>query len=249
MITEVEHIIDINADLGEGIGPDRDIMPMISSCNIACGGHAGDMNSMRETVQLAMEYDVAVGAHPSFPDRDNFGRVILQMSREELTESIFDQILSFSALCEELDTQLHHVKLHGALYNYAARDVATSDAVIKALEMTGFRPILYLPYNSVFHRKAENLFPLAFEAFIDRRYEHDGSLRSRQHTDAVIHEPEIAWEQLERMVKQKEVMSVDGRVIPMEATTFCLHSDHPNAVDILNYIRNQMRSNGIFLNA
>ncbi|PQB05951.1 hypothetical protein BST85_04040 [Aureitalea marina] len=244
-----DHIIDINADLGEGIGPDHAIMPMISSCNIACGGHAGDMTSMRSTIQLALDHNVAAGAHPSFPDRDNFGRVILQMSRQELTESIFEQILTFSAVCEELGAQLHHIKLHGALYNYAAKDAATSDAVIKALEMTGLRPILYLPYNSVFHRKAEHLFPLAFEAFIDRRYEEDGSLRSRQESDAVIHEPELAWKQLQLMVTQAKVMTVQGHLIPVKASTFCLHSDHPNAVEILNYIRNQMSTHGIVLNA
>ena len=196
---------------------------------------------------LAKEYGVAVGAHPSFPDRDNFGRVILQMSREELTASIFEQVLSFSALCEELEVPLHHIKLHGALYNYAAKDAATSDAVIKALEMTELRPVLYLPFNSVLHRKAENLFPLAFEAFIDRRYEEDGSLRSRREPDAVIHDPEMAWNQLKRMVEQQEVMTVHGRLIPIKASTFCIHSDHPNALDILRFIRDQMRSNGIGL--
>lgn len=246
MSHDQQFVIDINADLGEGIGPDPLIMPWISSCNIACGGHAGDFETMRKTILLAKQNDVAVGAHPSFPDRDNFGRVILQMSKEELTASIFEQILAFSAVCEELEVEFHHLKLHGALYNYAAKDGATSDAVIKALELTGLRPLLYLPYNSVFHRKAENLYPLCFEAFIDRRYERNGSLRSRKYPDAVIHDPQQAWEQLKQMVFQAELTAIDGSDIKIKASTFCLHSDHPNSLEIIRYVREQMEINQIY---
>ena len=247
MSQDQQFVIDINADLGEGIGPDPLIMPWISSCNIACGGHAGDFETMHQTILLAKQHHVAVGAHPSFPDRDNFGRVILQMSKEELTASIFEQILAFSAICEELDVEFHHLKLHGALYNYAAKDGATSDAVIKALEMSGLRPILYLPYNSVLHRKAENLFPLCFEAFIDRRYEADGSLRARKHSDAVIHDPQQAWKQLRKMVVQRKITAINGEDIPVVASTFCLHSDHPNSLEIIRYIRQQMEAHHISL--
>ena len=242
-----QFVIDINADLGEGIGPDPLIMPWISSCNIACGGHAGDFETIRETILLAKQHGVAVGAHPSFPDRDNFGRVILQMSKEDLTASIFEQILAFSAICEELEVEFHHLKLHGALYNYAARDAATSDAVIKALELTGLRPILYLPFNSVLHHKAENLFPLCFEAFIDRRYEADGSLRARKYPDAIIHDPQTAWEQLSQMIMSGRLTTINGEVISLKASTYCLHSDHPNSLQIIQYIRNQMEVHQISL--
>lgn len=239
--------IDINADLGEGIGPDSEVMPLISSCNIACGGHAGDSVSMKKTIRLAQQHQVAIGAHPSFPDRDNFGRVILQMSRPQLTQTIYQQIMEFYSVCNELNATLEHIKLHGALYNHSAKDEATADSVIQAFEQTGLKPKLYVPHNSVLHHKAEPSFPLEFEAFIDRRYQADGSLRSRQYADAIIHDPQQAWEQLEGMVKRQEVTTAQGGLIKMKASTYCIHSDHPNALDILRFIREQMAHHHINL--
>lgn len=242
-----QHHIDINADLGEGAGNDHNIMPLISSCNIACGGHFGDANSMRKAIFLAKKHAVQIGAHPSFPDRDNFGRKIVTMTKNELSESIFHQVLQFAAICETEDAYLHHVKLHGALYNYAAKDAPTADAVVDGILATKSRPIFYVPYNSVLHRKAENLLPLRYEAFIDRRYRVDGSLVPRGHEKAIIENPEEAWEQLYSMVVKKSVRTISGKNLLLQANTFCIHGDHKNSVSILRYLHQQMKMHHIAL--
>jgi len=239
--------IDINADIGEGTGNDAHIIPLISSCNIACGGHVGDEISMRETIKLAKKYNVKIGAHPSFPDKDNFGRKLLTITKNELTQSIYNQLVAFYAVAETEDATVHHIKLHGALYNYAAKDAPTADAVVEAIIATTIRPVLYVPYNSVLHRKAENLLPLQFEAFIDRRYTSDGSLVSRSEENAVIHTKEDAWQQLKQLVEFQKVTVTSGVEIPLVANTFCIHGDHVNSVKILTYLHVQMKANNFEL--
>ncbi len=239
--------IDINADLGEGTGLDAAIMPLISSCSIACGGHYGTDESMRNTIRLAEKHMVKIGAHPSFPDTDNFGRKVLTITKSDLTESVYHQMLQFLAICETEEATVHHIKLHGALYNYAAKDAATADAVVDAICNLGIRPKLYVPHGSVLHRKAENLLPLVFEAFIDRRYADDGTLIKRSHPKALINNPVDAWENLYSMLHNKEVVSLSGRAIPIVANTFCVHGDTPNSVKILDYINEQLESLHIYL--
>tara|TARA_A100000171_G_scaffold52954_2_gene74587 strand:- start:6374 stop:7111 length:738 start_codon:yes stop_codon:yes gene_type:complete len=235
--------IDINADVGEGVGNDLQILPLISSCNIACGGHAGDAISMRNTIQLAKKHKVNIGAHPSFPDKDNFGRKHLTMTKSELSESIYHQLLAFYAIAETEEATVHHIKLHGALYNYAAKDAPTADAVVEAIIATKIRPVVYVLHNSVLHRKAENLLPLQFEAFLDRRYNSDGSLVSRGEEGAIIHDKEAAWQQLQKMVEQQTIATISGVEIPIVATTYCIHGDHGNSVEILKYIHSQLKAN------
>ena len=239
--------IDINADVGEGIGNDAHIMPYISSCNIACGGHAGDEKTIRATIALAKEHGVCIGAHPSFPDRDNFGRKLLTMTKQELTESMFNQLLHFYAICETEDVAIHHIKLHGALYNYASKDAPTANAVVEAITTTKVRPTLYVQHGSVLHKKAENLVPLTFEAFIDRRYNDDLSLVSRTQKDAVIHSKEKAWLQLKQLVLHDTVTSVSGKNIAVVAGTYCIHGDHPNSVEILEFLHQQCKAHQIQL--
>lgn len=241
--------IDINADLGEGRGNDAKIMPLISSCNIACGGHSGDAESMRQAIRLAMENGVKVGAHPSFPDTDNFGRKVLTITKEELKESLYKQLMLFVDICDSEKATLHHIKPHGALYNYAAGDAPTADAIIEAILATGRRPILYVPYGSVLHKKAENLLPLVFEAFIDRYYNDNLSLVNREEENAIIHNAEEAWEQLRSMVVTGSLKTVSGTYQKMEAQTFCIHSDHSNSLEILEYIRSQMKHHNIKLSS
>jgi len=239
--------IDINADLGEGSGNDAQIMPLISSCNIACGGHYGDETSMRTAIRLAKKHGVKIGAHPAFPDKDNFGRKVLTLTKSELTETIFNQLLSFYAVSEIEEAQIHHIKLHGALYNYAAKDAATADAVVEAIVATKIRPNLYVPAHSILARKAQNIVPLIFEAFIDRRYNDDLSLVSRDQEGAIIHAAEDAWLQLHKMATQKEVVSIAGNNTEIVASTYCIHGDHPNSVDILKYIHKQLRDHSMSL--
>ncbi|MBT8262325.1 MAG: 5-oxoprolinase subunit PxpA [Bacteroidia bacterium] len=239
--------IDINADLGEGTGLDEAIMPLISSCSIACGGHFGTEETMRTAVKLAKKYKVKIGAHPSFPDKDNFGRKVLTITKKELTQTVYHQILQFLAVCEMEDAEINHIKLHGALYNYAAKDAATADAVVEAISNLKFRPKLYVPHGSILHRKAENLLPLVYEAFIDRRYEDDGTLVHRGHLKALISDPEEAWEHLIRMIINNEVITLSGKSVSMIANTFCIHGDSPNSVKILEYINTQLESENIYL--
>lgn len=239
--------IDINSDLGEGAGYDEHLMPLISSCSIACGGHFGDENTMRAAVRLAKEYGVKVGAHPSFPDIDNFGRKRLTITKKELTESVFQQLLSFYSICDSEEYPIHHIKLHGALYNYAAKDAPTADAVLEAIVATKIRPELYLQHGSILHRKAENLIPLVFEAFIDRNYNDDLSLVSRSNANALISSPMDAWHQLHGIIENGSITTVDGATKPITASTFCIHGDNENSVVIMKYIRKQMESQKIAL--
>jgi len=239
--------IDINADLGEGSGQDEVIMRYISSCSIACGGHYGNEETMTRSIRLAQSNGVKVGAHPSFPDKDNFGRKIMTLTRQELTRTLFEQLLRFMAVCEDKDVSMHHVKLHGALYNFAAIDAATSDAVVTAMDRLKLRVKLYCPFGSVLHQKARNLFPLVFEGFIDRRYRSDGSLVPRSEKQAVIHDGEPAWEQLKGMVEDQSVRDENGRLIGVRADTFCIHGDHPNSVMLLEFIAKKMREHNYIL--
>jgi UPF0271 protein len=233
--------IDINADLGEGSPYDAILMPLISSCSIACGGHFGNEKTMRAAVQLAKKHKVKIGAHPSFPDMENFGRKVLPMTANELSESVFHQLNSFLSVCESEEVFVHHIKLHGALYNYAAIDAPTADAVLEGILATQMRPKLYVPYGSVLAKKAENLLPLEFEAFIDRRYNDDLSLVSRTEQDAVICTSEGAWHQLKLMIENKEVETKQKSNKSIIASTFCIHSDTSNAVEILSYIRLKLK--------
>lgn len=243
----MKYSIDINADLGEGMSNDTELMNYISSCSIACGGHYGDEQTMRTAVRQAEDKGVKVGAHPSFPDKDNFGRKLITMTKEELKESIYHQLLQFYAVCETENVAVNHIKLHGALYNYAAIDAATADAVVAAIVAMKVRPKLYLPYGSVLHGKAENLLPLCFEAFIDRRYTNQGRLVSRDQRDAVINDPEEAWAQLIDIVLNNQLTSIDGSRIEIHADTFCIHGDHNNSLAILEFINKQMGINQIEL--
>jgi UPF0271 protein len=239
--------IDINADLGEGSGKDQLLMPLISSCSIACGGHFGDEKTMRTAITQAKKHNVKVGAHPSFPDKDNFGRKVLTLTKSELTQSVFQQIMNFHAICKTENVALHHIKLHGALYNYSAIDAPTSDAVVEAIIATKVRPKLYLPFNSILAKKAENLLPLVYEAFIDRRYNEDLSLVSRSTTGATIENSKLAWEQLLKMITEKKVTTINNLEKEIVANTFCIHSDTPNAVKTIKYIISKMKEYSITL--
>ena len=243
----VENTIDINCDLGEGTGNDHLLMPLISSCNVACGGHYGDEKSMRTAIQLAKKHKVKIGAHPGFPDRDNFGRKVLTMTKSDLTQSIFDQLLQFYAICELEDVEVHHVKPHGALYNYAAIDAPTADAIVSALEATKLRPKLYAPAHSILAKKAKNLFSLQYEAFIDRTYNSDLTLVARTEANALIEDKKLAWKQLLQMVSEKAITTIKNETVHIEASTFCIHGDHLNSVTILEYIHERLPEHAIRL--
>lgn len=223
--------IDLNCDLGEwktkeGPNLDKAIMPYISSCNIACGGHIGDEYSIKKTVELALEYGVKIGAHPSFPDKKGFGRTLMKMENSELQESIISQIERVQSALVEFDTELHHIKPHGALYNEASKNQVLSKVILKAIDSINVKPIIYGAYNSVFETITKG-FGLTFyaEGFADRVYEDDLSLRSRSLNGAVMQTKEEVLQQVQSMVFEQKVRTYSGQEKHIKVDTICLHSD------------------------
>jgi 5-oxoprolinase (ATP-hydrolysing) subunit A len=241
--------VDINCDLGEGIGNDAALMPLISSCNIACGGHTGNAKSMHDTLLLAHKFGVKVGAHPSFPDRENFGRIELKISLNNLVESIYNQIINLKKEADNLNLSIHHIKPHGALYNLACINKNFSTAIIRAVAKTGLNVYLYAPYKSVLAQQAvaQNLAVIT-EAFIDRRYQKDGTLVSREQQNAVILEADDVFEQFYSMVVRQELYCVTGEKISIKAKTFCIHGDNPKAVSVLEKLHKKCKEQKIIIN-
>jgi UPF0271 protein len=243
--------IDLNCDMGEGMVTDVAIFPFISSANIACGGHAGDTDTMRRTVELALRHGVAIGAHPSYPDRDNFGRTDLLESQpgeadrpfpfSRLLSSLTRQIGALQLVCREMGTWLHHVKPHGALYNRAAADPAVSKIIAEAVREAD--PSLFLYGLSGSHSRAEaEKAGLRFvsEVFADRTYQPDGSLTPRVGANALILDPLIMLEQVLTMVQQQQVRAANGEIISITADTICLHGDGADAVTFAKLIRDAL---------
>ena len=225
--------MDINCDLGEGMANDAELMPFIDSCNIACGGHAGDRETMVSTIRLAKEHDVKIGAHPSFEDRPNFGRKEIYVPPERLRSQLIHQIAEIGALARLEDVVLHHVKPHGALYNMAARSSDLAALIVNVLRFFNEDLTLYVPMDSQLERKAKEAgIRRAVEVFADRNYTDSFSLVPRNEPDAVITDPERVRERVERMMREGEVVSLSGKVKQVKIDTICIHGDNPSAVEI-----------------
>ncbi len=237
--------IHINCDLGEGGEHDQELMPLISACNIACGGHAGTLETMQHTVDLAMEHGVEIGAHPSYPDKENFGRSSVQMSDKELKRSLVAQILSLKHITEAEGAILTHVKPHGALYNEAQKDRRVAGIIIESILEFGDELVLYAPENSVISHLAEGKLKVRFEAFADRNYNLDGSLVSRKEANALITQKEDVLKHLFSMIFEEKITTQKGQKIDTRATTFCLHSDTPNSVEILQYLHTELGAKNV----
>lgn len=237
--------IHINCDLGEGGKFDAELMPLISACNIACGGHAGNEETMQKTIQLAKENGVEVGAHPSFPDKKNFGRKSLEISAEDLKRSLVSQLSVLKKIAASEGVKLSHVKPHGALYNDAARDEKTAKIVIDSvLEFDENLP-LFVPLKSVISDLAKGKIPIVFEAFADRNYEENYSLVSRSVFNALITEKEEVFDHLFLMFSKGKIRCKNGAEINCKANTFCLHSDTPNSVEILKFLHQKFAENNL----
>ena len=230
-------IIDINCDVGEGVGNEKELFPMISSCNIACGGHAGSKETIRWCLELAKEFNVKVGAHPSYPDKENFGRVSMSISDADLIKSIQAQMQLFESVRSKLNTPLHHIKPHGALYNDIAKNEQLSQAFLKSIEAFKDEVYLYVPFNSVVEKVAKkNGYKVLIEAFADRNYNNDLNLVSRKEDNAIISNEEEVLKHVLRMAKDNVVKTIKNEDIAMNADTYCIHGDTPSALQILMYI-------------
>ena len=229
--------LDINCDMGEGIGNDDLIMPFIASANIACGYHAGDAVTMWQTVESAIKHTVAIGAHPSFHDRNNFGRSEMQLNGEELYDLVSQQLFILQEITSSLDTRIHHVKPHGALYNMSARDTTMAKIIAKAVKDFDSQLILFglSGSHSISEAKAIGL-QTACEVFADRTYQDDGSLTPRSQPHALLEETDKVIAQVIQMIKKGTVTSINGRTIPIIAETICIHGDGKNAVEFATAI-------------
>lgn len=240
--------IDINCDVGEGIGNEADLFPFISSCNLSCGAHAGNLETMVQVISLAKEHNILIGAHPSYPDRENFGRVTMPIATVVLKKSIVDQIQQLEAQVNAAGIELNHIKAHGALYNDISKNKELALVFLDCIAPYQDSCKLYAAYGSVLAREASKLgFTIVYEAFGDRNYNKDLSLVSRTEPDALILEPANVLNHVISIVKNSEVTSVNGINVPIKASTICIHGDTPSALQILMYLSNELPKHHIHL--
>ncbi|MFD2098474.1 5-oxoprolinase subunit PxpA [Flagellimonas iocasae] len=240
--------IDINCDVGEGVGNEAEIFPFISSCNIACGGHAGNTETMTQIVKLAQHHNVKIGAHPSYPDRENFGRQVMDISKQELQKSIIEQLKSFGAILTQEGGEMHHIKAHGALYNQTAKDKNLAETYLEAIQEYKTQTVLYVPFGSVIAELAlQQGFDIWYEAFGDRNYNSDLSLVNRKQANALIQDPEQVLEHILAIIKEGHVRAVSGEFINIDAKTLCIHGDTPSALEILMYLSQEFSKHQVQL--
>lgn len=243
--------IDLNCDIGEGFGPyrsglDEEIMPYISSANIACGFHAGDFSTMNRTVKLALEHGVAIGAHPGLPDLQGFGRRTMAISPEEAYEMVLYQVGALKAFVVANGGMLRHVKPHGALYNMAAVNEDLARAIAEAIFKLDPELTLFGLASSSLVRAGEEIgLQTANEVFADRTYQKDGTLTPRSKPYALIHSADQAIDQAVRMIKEGQVHSIEGEVVPVKADTLCVHGDSPSALEFVRRLNEAFVAEGI----
>ena len=238
--------LDFNCDLGEGCGDDAAIIPLLSSANIACGFHAGDASTMAATVALCQAHDVAIGAHPSFADREHFGRRELALPPAEVYALVGAQLGILKAVTEATQARIAHVKPHGALYNLAARDRAIADAIARATH--DFDPSLRLvglSGSALTDAGAAIGLRVAHEAFAERRYEADGTLTPRALPDAVLHDLDDALAQVRGLLRDGAVVARTGERVPLRMDTLCLHGDRPDAAAFARALRATLEADGV----
>ena len=246
--------IDLNSDVGESfgnyrLGMDADVIPLVSSANIACGFHAGDPGVMRQTVALARKHGVGLGAHPGLPDLVGFGRRNMDVTLEEIKDFVTYQIGALQAVAGLQGSRLQHVKPHGALYNMAVKNPAIWDAIAEVMARLDERLILFVLAGSD-RRELEAIgqrrgIRIAFEFFADRAYNTDGSLVSRKLPGAVIHDNDVVAAKVVKLVKEGKVKSIEGSAIELKAETICVHGDNPKALALVKKIRETLDAAGV----
>jgi UPF0271 protein len=244
--------MDLNCDLGElpeavFDGTQDALMASITSANVACGGHAGDQRTMEATIRQALRHGVSIGAHPGFPDRENFGRLDMSLNAEQISHTVYEQVTALFQVAQACHATIDHVKPHGALYNLAVRDAAVSRAIAEGVGRWRRDVVLVgLAGSTMLTTFRELGFEVAAEAFADRTYEADGSLRPRKLPGAVIRDPSAAAAQALRITREHRVNAGD-REIPMQAQTLCVHADTPGCVQIAAAVAATLRKAGIEL--
>ncbi len=238
--------VDLNCDMGEGMPNEALLMPFISSANIACGYHAGDLATMQQTLELAMQYNVAAGAHPSFPDKENFGRTNMHLPVIDVCDMVKVQIEALAGIAIKYNYRLHHVKPHGALYNMAAKDEALATAICKAVLETDKNLLIYAQSGSKLIKISHSMgLKTCSEVFADRSYQADGSLTPRSQPNALLQNEDEVAAQVLQMVIEQHVTSVDGKIIPVKAETICIHGDGKHAVEFARCINELLYLNNV----
>jgi len=238
--------IDLNCDMGEGAGADEELMPLVSSANVACGGHAGDEVSMRATVRLARRHGVAVGAHPSYPDRAGFGRERLARAPADVRADVVAQVRALLAVCREEGVALVHVKPHGALYNAAAADAELAHAIGEAVrEIDPGLVVVCLAGSPMVGLVRGMGLACAEEAFADRGYTARGTLVPRGQPGALLVDPATVAERASRLARERSVKAADGTVVPVAADTLCVHGDTPGASALARAVRERLLADGV----
>ena len=247
--------VDLNCDMGEVAGDvtggvQEELLRYVTSANIACGGHAGDACMIQATIEQCLRQGVAIGAHPGYEDRANFGRIELKLNREEVATSVHRQVLALAEIAERCGARVGHVKPHGALYNQAARERELAAAIAAGVARWRKDVVLVGLAGSVMLEEFRAAgFGVAAEAFADRRYEAGGNLRSRKFEDALLRVPEEAAAQAVQIVEQSRVIAADGKALALNAESICIHGDTPGAVEIAAAVNRALRAAGVELRA
>ena len=243
--------VDLNCDMGESfgawtIGTDAEMMDYVSSVNVACGFHAGDASVIRKTVETAIAKNLHVGAHPSFPDLQGFGRREMNLPPNEIFDIVLYQVAALKGICEASGGKLHHVKPHGALYNQAAKDRIIAEAIASAVKAIDANLVLYGLSNSFLITEAESLgLKTASEVFADRTYQADGTLTPRSESNALIEKTEQSITQVLQMIKSNTVTAANGETVSIKAETVCIHGDGAHALEFARTIRQALIDNNI----
>ena len=233
-------MLNINCDLGEGLNNEHIIMPLINSCNIACGGHAGDNGSMIECVEISIKNNVKIGAHPSYPDKINFGRKKIDISPSQLSYSIISQIESLETIADSYGLELNHIKAHGALYNQMIIDAELSNFYLDTIKDFKNKCSLFIPYKSEIEKIAlKKGFSIIYEVFGDRNYNDDLSLVSRSNENALITDPESVVNHIKTIKETETVKTINGNYKKIKFDTICIHSDTNNSIEILKKINQE----------
>jgi UPF0271 protein len=247
--------VDLNADVGESfgawsLGEDEALIPLVTSVNVACGLHAGDPVTIERTIRIAVRHGVSVGAHPGYPDLAGFGRRAMDLPPDEVEASVLYQIGAVAGFARAAGTRLRHVKAHGALYNRAARDPQAAAAIARAIRrFDGDLVLVGLAGSALLDAGRGEGLAVAAEAFADRGYEPDGSLRARHHPDALLDDPEAAAAQALAIVRDHAVRAVDGSRVDVAADTICVHGDAPGAAARARAVRRALEAAGVDVRA